>query len=122
MDGMGYSRDASPVSVGEELDVEIEAVGEKGDGIAKRSGFVLFVPNTRKGDQVRIRVTRVLQKVGFAEVVGSASSESESNNAPSAEESDDEPRDEAQRDAESQSAEPEEPPKDSYDFGEEEKQ
>lgn len=61
---------APPVKVGEELDVTIEAVGEKGDGIAKKNGFVLFVPNTSEGDKVRIRVTKVLHKVGFAEVVG----------------------------------------------------
>ena len=60
---------ASPVEVGEELDVEIEAVGEKGDGIAKKDGFVLFVPTTQKGDKVKIRVTKVLSRVGFAEVV-----------------------------------------------------
>lgn len=62
----------APVRVGEELDVKIEAVGEKGDGVAKKNGFVLFVPNTRQGDEVRIRVTRVLKKVGFAEYVGKA--------------------------------------------------
>ena len=60
---------ASPVEVGEELDVEIEAVGEKGDGIAKKDGFVLFVPATQKGDRVKIRVTKVLSRVGFAEIV-----------------------------------------------------
>ena len=63
-------RNFAPVKVGDEIDVKIEAVGEKGDGIAKKDGFVLFVPNTKQGDEVRIRVTRVLQKVGFAEVVG----------------------------------------------------
>lgn len=62
-----------PVEVGDELDVTIEAVGEKGDGIAKKQGFVLFVPNTKQGDNVRIRVTKVLRKVGFAEVVGAGS-------------------------------------------------
>jgi len=62
----------APVRQGEELDVKIEAVGEKGDGIAKKNGFVLFVPNTKQGEEVRIRVTRVLKKVGFAEVVGKA--------------------------------------------------
>jgi predicted RNA-binding protein with TRAM domain len=62
----------APVNVGDELDVKIEAVGEKGDGIAKKDGFVLFVPNVKEGDEVRIRVTRVLRKVGFAEVVGSS--------------------------------------------------
>jgi predicted RNA-binding protein with TRAM domain len=68
----GPQRSTAPVNVGDELDVRIEAVGEKGDGIAKKDGFVLFVPNVKEGDQVRIRVTRVLRKVGFAEVVGSA--------------------------------------------------
>jgi predicted RNA-binding protein with TRAM domain len=52
--------------------VRIEAVGEKGDGIAKKKGFVLFVPNTKEGDEVKVKVTKVLQKVGFAEVVGQA--------------------------------------------------
>ena len=47
----------------------IDAVGEKGDGIAKKDGFVLFVPGVKQGDRVRIRVTKVLRKVGFAEVV-----------------------------------------------------
>ncbi len=66
----GYSERSAPVNVGDELNVIIDAVGEKGDGLAKKDGFVLFVPNTKKGDSVRIRVTRVLKKVGFAEVVG----------------------------------------------------
>lgn len=61
---------AAPVKVGEELDVKIEGVGEKGDGITRKEGFVIFVPNTKKDDQVRIRITRVLRKVGFGEVVG----------------------------------------------------
>lgn len=58
-----------PVEVGEELDVEIEAVGEKGDGLAKKNGFVLFVPTAKQGDKVKVRVTKVLQRVGFAEIV-----------------------------------------------------
>ena len=67
------SRSFAPVKVGDELTVKIEAVGEKGDGIAKKDGFVLFVPGTKQGDEARIKVTRVLQKVGFAEVVGEKS-------------------------------------------------
>lgn len=47
----------------------IEAVGGKGDGIAKVEGFVLFVPGTRQGEQVKVRITKVLRNVGFAEVV-----------------------------------------------------
>jgi len=62
----------APVREGDELDVKIEAVGEKGDGIAKKQGFVLFVPKTKAGDEVRIRVTKVLKNAGFAEVIGAS--------------------------------------------------
>ena len=65
-----------PVQVGDELEVNILAVGEKGDGVAKVNGFVLFVPGTKEGETVRIRVTKVLSKVGFAEVIGSSQQES----------------------------------------------
>ena len=67
----------APVNVGDEIDVKIEAVGEKGDGIAKKEGFVLFVPNAKEGQEVKIRVTKVLRKVGFAEVVGESTQREE---------------------------------------------
>jgi predicted RNA-binding protein with TRAM domain len=63
----------APVKVGDELDVKIEAVGEKGDGIAKKDGFVIFVPGVNSGDEVKIKVNKVLRKVGFAEVIGASS-------------------------------------------------
>ncbi len=71
-------RSFAPVKVGEELDVKIEAVGEKGDGIAKVKGFVIFIPNAKQGDEVKVRITKVLRKVAFAEVVGAGSAPSES--------------------------------------------
>lgn len=79
----GFGGPTPPVKVGEELDVTIEAVGEKGDGIAKKNGFVIFVPGVKAGQQVRIKVTRVLRKVGFGEVVGegAASSDEESSDS-----------------------------------------
>lgn len=60
----------APVNTGETYDVFINTVGEKGDGIAKVKGFVLFVPGVKKGDYVKIKITKVLKNVGFAEVVG----------------------------------------------------
>lgn len=71
------SGQTAPVDVGDELDVTIEAVGEKGDGIAKKDGFVLFIPNVKEGDKVRIKVNKVLQKVGFADAIGEAESAGE---------------------------------------------
>ncbi len=74
----------APVKEGDEVEVKIEAVGEKGDGIAKINGFVIFVPNTKEGETVRVRITKVLRKVGFAEVVGQGNYE-ESQEAPAEE-------------------------------------
>lgn len=102
--GQGFT---PPVQVGDELDVKIEAVGEKGDGIAKKDGFVLFVPGVNEGDEVKIKVTKVLRRVGFAEVVGQGAPKEE---APAKEEpAAEEPEEEVQEEA----------PEDSEDFGEE---
>jgi len=57
--GFGRSRGPVPVKEGDELDVTIEAVGMKGDGIAKVENFVIFVPGTKAGDHVKVRVTSV---------------------------------------------------------------
>lgn len=59
----------APVKVGEEYEVNITAVGGKGDGIAKVKGFVLFVSGAKKGDFLKVRITKVLANVGFAESV-----------------------------------------------------
>lgn len=69
--GGGFNRPFQPVKEGEELNAVIEAVAEKGDGIAKKSGFVIFVPGTKVGDKVKIRIKKVAKKVAFADVVGS---------------------------------------------------
>jgi predicted RNA-binding protein with TRAM domain len=58
-----------PVEVGDVINVKIEALGSGGDGIAKVSGFVVFVPGTKVDDEVTVRVNRVLRKYAFAEVV-----------------------------------------------------
>ena len=111
----GPRRTFAPVKVGEELDVTIEAVGEKGDGIAKKNGFVLFVPGVKEGQQVKIRVTKVLRKVGFAEVVGQGSSSPAQN---SEETPSEEGTEQSNEEASSEETN-EEKTEDSEDFGEE---
>ncbi|NQE46890.1 hypothetical protein C5S31_12810 [ANME-1 cluster archaeon GoMg2] len=59
----------SPLNVGDVYDVKIEDVGREGDGIARVEGFVVFVPNTKKGDSVKIKIAKVSRRVGFGEVV-----------------------------------------------------
>lgn len=58
-----------PVNVGEIREVRIEAMGSGGDGIAKIKGYVVFVPGTNLNDVVKVRITKVLKKYAFAEVV-----------------------------------------------------
>jgi predicted RNA-binding protein with TRAM domain len=119
-------RSFAPVNVGDEVDVKIEAVGDKGDGIAKIKGFVLFIPNAKEGEEVKVKITKVLRRVGFAEVVGAGSvpaeeapaeeAEAETNEeaeAESAEEPAEEPEAETKEEAPA-----EEEPKDTEDFGE----
>ncbi len=57
------------VNVGDIRKVKIEAVGSEGDGIAKVDGFVIFVPGVQVNDTVTVRITKVLRRYGFAEVV-----------------------------------------------------
>ncbi|MCW3130004.1 MAG: TRAM domain-containing protein [Methanophagales archaeon] len=68
-----YSRErrgpSAPLDVGDTYDVKIEDVGREGDGIARVEGFVVFVPDTKKGDNVKVKITKVSRRVGFAEVV-----------------------------------------------------
>lgn len=56
----------APVSAGALHDVTIEGIAREGDGIARIQGFVIFVPGTKVGDQVKIRIERVMRKFAFA--------------------------------------------------------
>lgn len=59
-----------PVERGDIREVEIEDLGEQGDGIARvERGFVTIVPETEQGDRVTIEITNVRDNVAFAEVV-----------------------------------------------------
>ena len=58
----------APVEAGESYEVTIEDIAREGDGIARVSGFVVFVPNTSVGDEVTIKVTKVMSKFAFGEL------------------------------------------------------
>lgn len=62
--------DGPPVSEGEVLDLEVEDVGDQGDGLARVGpGYVVFVPDARVGDRPTVRITTVRENVAFAEQV-----------------------------------------------------
>jgi predicted RNA-binding protein with TRAM domain len=59
-----------PVEEGEQRTVEIEDIGDQGDGITRvERGFVVIVPETERGERVTVEITDVAESVAFAEVV-----------------------------------------------------
>ncbi len=56
----------SPVLAGGVHDVAIEGIAREGDGIARIQGFVVFVPGTKVGDHVTIKIERVMRKFAIA--------------------------------------------------------
>ena len=59
-----------PVVEGEQRTVEIEDIGDQGDGITRvERGFVVIVPDTKQSERVTIEITDVRENVAFAEVV-----------------------------------------------------
>ena len=59
-----------PVTVGERLTVEIDDVGQQGDGIARvGEGYVLIVPGSDMGEEVDVEVQHTNPTYGFAELL-----------------------------------------------------
>lgn len=58
-----------PIKKDQEILVEIEGVGRKGDGIAKYNNYTVIVPNGKRGERYKVKVTNVLPKFCFAEIV-----------------------------------------------------
>lgn len=78
MDRMGFGRfegdsgGPKPVKVGDMVDVTIEAIAAKGDGIAKIDGFVIFVKGAQQGSTVKVRITDVRNRFAIGELTTQA--------------------------------------------------
>lgn len=81
-----------PVKVGDVISVTIEATASKGDGIAKKDGFVVFVKDAKQGQTVNVKITDVRARFAIGELTGEAPSAAAA--APAAEPSPEEPSDE----------------------------
>jgi len=70
--GGGYGRKPflpKPVKEGDEVDITIEAVGSKGDGIGKIEGFVVFVPGVQAGETIKVRIKEVRGRSAIGEKI-----------------------------------------------------
>jgi predicted RNA-binding protein with TRAM domain len=81
----------SPVKVGEQYDVTIEAISNRGDsGVAKIEGFVIFVPGTKVDEKLKVKITKVGNGYATAELAQQTSDQTSSENSEQAQEGIDE--------------------------------
>jgi len=57
-----------PVDEGDVVELEIEDLGSKGDGIARIDGFVIFVPGGEVDETYEVEITSVGRKFAFGEI------------------------------------------------------
>ena len=60
---------AREIEAGQAYDLMIEDVGKKGDGIARKGNFIIYVPGTAKGSQVKVMIEKVSGTVAFGKRV-----------------------------------------------------
>ena len=58
-----------PVRKGQEIDVVINDIGTRGDGIARIQNFLIFVPQVKVGERVKVKIMSVGKKFAIAEKV-----------------------------------------------------
>jgi translation initiation factor 2 subunit 2 len=57
------------IEAGKVYDFMIEDVGKKGDGIARKGNFIIYIPGTAKGTQVKAKIEKVTGTVAFGTLV-----------------------------------------------------
>ena len=60
-----------PVKENQELEVVIDDIGSRGDGIAKLQGFMIFVRGSKVGERVKVKILSVADKFAVAEKINS---------------------------------------------------
>ena len=60
---------AKPVEEGKEYELDIKELSRRGEGIARIEGFVIFVPNSKPGDHVKVKIARVANRFATGEIV-----------------------------------------------------
>jgi len=58
-----------PVNLNAFYEVQIEAIGEAGDGIAKINGFIIIVPDAKKDEVITVKLTDIKPTFAFGERV-----------------------------------------------------
>lgn len=59
----------APVRVGQEINVVINDIGSRGDGIARIQNFLIFVPQAKVGERLKVKIMKVGRKFAIAEKI-----------------------------------------------------
>jgi len=58
---------SGPVKENQEIEVVIDDIGSRGDGIARIEGYLIFVPRSKIGERVKVKIRSVGDKFALAE-------------------------------------------------------
>jgi predicted RNA-binding protein with TRAM domain len=57
------------VKENQEIELVIDDIGSRGDGIARIEGYLIFVPGCKIGERIKVRIKSVSEKFALAERV-----------------------------------------------------
>ncbi|MDD1716018.1 MAG: translation initiation factor IF-2 subunit beta [Methanolinea sp.] len=58
---------SSEITEGSTMDVEVQSVSRRGDGVVRMGRYIMYIPSGKPGQKVKIRVTRVSGSIVFTE-------------------------------------------------------
>jgi len=64
---IGFQR--APVKEGQEISVVIDDIGTRGDGIARIQNYLIFVPQVKVGERLKVKILKAGRKFAIAEKI-----------------------------------------------------
>jgi|TARA_Y100000031_G_C7979078_1_gene273894 predicted RNA-binding protein with TRAM domain len=58
-----------PVNINDEIYLTITEISNRGDGLARVKGYIVFVPNVKEGDNVKVKITQIRPNYAIGEVM-----------------------------------------------------
>jgi predicted RNA-binding protein with TRAM domain len=59
----------TPVTEGQEINVVIDDIGSRGDGITRIQNFLIFVPQAKIGERLNVKIVKVTRRFAIAEKI-----------------------------------------------------
>ncbi|NIR87774.1 TRAM domain-containing protein [Candidatus Bathyarchaeota archaeon] len=64
---LGFQK--APVKEGQEINVVIDDIGSRGDGITRIQDFLIFVPQAKVRERLKVKILKVGRKFAIAEKI-----------------------------------------------------